>query len=1082
MRIGSMRLGIAAVVGMLWLSATLEGAEPKDSRPFGMEKRVPWTTSNFRGRPEPPPPYKAGRLYSKLRFKGTTLLEVVPGSGQLLVGEQGGKIYALPPDRDAKKATEFLDCGQLVEQMNRKLKQPVTLEALYGMAFDPDFARNRYCYVCYVVRSAAANAEQYPDGTRVTRLKVSETEPLKCDVASEELIISWLQGGHNGGCLRFGLDGYLYISSGDGGFAFPPDGRKSGQDMTHLLSKILRIDVRRGENGKPYSIPADNPFRNLPNTRPETWAYGVRNPWKMSIDRKTGDLWVGDVGWELWELVYHVKKGDNYGWSIVEGSQQVHPEWPPGPTPIVKPAMEVPHTDGASITGGFVYRGKQFPELVGTYVFGDWETRRIWGAKIQADGSLADKVELIAPIVRIVDFAESADGELYLLDHDDGSIFTLSRNEVPANGAKFPRRLSDSGLFQSVAKHAVADGVLPFSVNVEQWNDGATAERFIAVPESGTIRVRPAPKAVEGSMFTRAVDYPLDTVLVKTLSLELVKGDPASRRRIETQVLHFDGREWQGYTYEWNADQTDATLVDRAGKNQKFQIVDPQAPGGHTTFDWRFSSRMECIRCHNPWSEYALAFSLPQLNRDHDFGGGRIDNQIRTYRHIGLLEEAPTERDPDAPPGWPSPAGALEKVPRLTPPFDEKSNLNLRARSYLHVNCGHCHRFNGGGAARFFVQHDLPLKEVKAIGVRPTQGTFGMADAHILTAGDPHKSILYYRLAKTGSGHMPHLGARQVDEQGLKLMQDWIRQLPVRFDDTVKLDRLIEIDEPTVLAAERKERPKAEWQAARRVAQKSQREVPDKLDLAEGKKQVAEEAAKLAQQRKEERTKLVEELLATPPKAGMLADAVRAQRIPPATTTLVLAKAVSAGTDPAIRDLFESFVPEEQRTRRLGDSINVAEILKMPGSVDRGRLLFHESTVVQCRNCHQIGGKGTELGPRLDSIGRKFDRAKILENILQPSQQIDPQYRTWVVETKGGKVLTGLLVKRDAKEVLLRDSQNKLTLVAAGEIEEIFSQNKSLMPELLVRDFTAQQLADLLQYLGTLRAEEPEGTKVRRSD
>jgi putative heme-binding domain-containing protein len=196
----------------------------------------------------------------------------------------------------------------------------------------------------------------------------------------------------------------------------------------------------------------------------------------------------------------------------------------------------------------------------------------------------------------------------------------------------------------------------------------------------------------------------------------------------------------------------------------------------------------------------------------------------------------------------------------------------------------------------------------------------------------------------------------------------------------------------------------------------------------------------------------------------------------------VLAKAVAAGTDPAIRDLFEQFVPEELRTRRLGDSINVAEILKMSGSADRGRLLFHESNVVQCRNCHQIGGKGTELGPRLDSIGKKYDRAKILENILQPSQQIDPQYRTWVVETKAGLVLTGLLVKRDAKEIVLRDVQGKVLTVAASEIVEVFSQNKSLMPELLVRDFTAQQLADLLQYLGTLRADVPALEKVPRGD
>ena len=201
---------------------------------------------------------------------------------------------------------------------------------------------------------------QYPEGTRVSRFRVTETDPPRCDPASETIIISWLQGGHNGGCLKFGLDGCLYISSGDGGVAFPPDGLSSGQDMTTLLAKVLRIDVRRQENGRLYAIPADNPFVKLAGARGETWSYGMRNPWKMSFDRKTGDLWVGDVGWELWELVYRVQRGDNYGWSIVEGSQPVHPDRPRGPTPIVPPTMEIPHTEGASITGGLSIAARSF--------------------------------------------------------------------------------------------------------------------------------------------------------------------------------------------------------------------------------------------------------------------------------------------------------------------------------------------------------------------------------------------------------------------------------------------------------------------------------------------------------------------------------------------------------------------------------------------------------------------------------------------------------------------------------------------------------------------------------------------------
>lgn len=1040
--------------------------QPEKSPRFGLDKRIPWTTSNVRGRPEPPPPYRPERLYSKLRFKGTTLLDVLPGTGHLLVGEQSGKIYLLPLDRNAEQAAVFLDCKQLVDQMNSAAKPAFALEALYGMAFDPDFAKNRYCYVCYVIRSTDGSSGQMADGTRVSRFQVTQTDPPACDIATEKLMLSWLQGGHNGGCLRFGLDGCLYISTGDGGFAFPPDGRKAGQDLSTLLSKILRIDVRKPDGDRPYTIPADNPFVNLAGARAETWAYGLRNPWKMSIDRKTGDLWVGDVGWELWELVYRVNKGDNFGWSIVEGKQPVHAEGQLGPTPIIPATMEIPHTDGASITGGFVYRGKQFPDLVGTYVFGDWETRRIWGAKVTEEGKLSEKHELIDPIVRIVDFAESTEGELYLLDHDDGSIFTLAVNEVHSDGHKFPQRLTDSGLFTNVARHQVAPGVLPFSVNAEQWSDGALAERFVAVPGNDPIRVAPRPRAIPGSMFSRATDFPLNSVLMKTLSADLVQGDPGSRRRIETQILHFDGREWQAYTYEWNDEQTDATLVDRAGKNRTLNVRSADGDGGQSSVTWRFAARAECIRCHNPWSEYTLGFNIPQLNRSHDFGG-TIDNQIRTYRHIGLLTESSEQPDSIIAPNDMRP---VESLPRLAPPFDEHENLNARARSYLHANCGHCHRNNGGGSSYIFLQHDLSLKDTKAIGTRPTQGTFGIHEAQVLVPGDPFRSILYFRLAKVGPGHMPHLGARQVDEQGLKLIHDWIRSLPPRLEDSILLDRLIELDEAVALRKEKAEQPATEQQIARAHAKRQKRDQPSDADLIEARRQVAEIHAKAAKQRAEERVRLTSELLSSSLRAVMLAEAFRSNRLSAESRDMVITSALSPTTDPAVRDLFESFVPENRRTKRLGETIDRAEILKLVGDPERGRQLFHESTVVQCRNCHRIGGKGTELGPDLDGIGKKYDRSRLLESILQPSLQIDPKYKAWLIETKSGQVLTGLIIRRDTKEIELRDAKNKLHRISADTVEEIFPQTKSLMPELLVRDFTAQQMIDLLEYLGSLKS------------
>lgn len=1048
-----------------------------DPFPYG---RIEWKTSNFRGRPEPPPPFKPVRIYPEVGFDKTTVISSAPGTERFFVGEQDGKIWSLPADRASNKRDLFLDVADLVAYLNKARGMKLSKGPLYGLTFDPDFAKNRYCYVCYVCGDGNVRGPA-PDGTRVSRLKVTAADPPTVDLESEELVISWLQGGHNGGCLKFGPDGYLYISTGDGGEAFPPDGKNSGQDMTTLLAKVLRIDVRKKENGKNYAVPSDNPFVKLENARPETWCYGLRNPWKMSFDRATGDLWVGDVGWELWELVYRVNKGDNFGWSIVEGSQQVHTERQRGPTPIVPPTMEIPHTEGASITGGFVYRGQKFPELVGHYVFGDWETRRIWSAKVEDDSSkgkkLGERRELIDPTVRIVDFAEDAAGELYLLDHESGAIFGLERNVVSADAPKFPRKLSETGLFRDVAKHEPAPGVIPFSINVEQFSDGATAERFVAVPGKESIKLHAKAKAIPRSQFSRAVDWPTDSVLVKTFSLLM---DDSRRgkvlRRVETQTLHYDGLDWQAYTYEWNDEQTDAVLVERNGKSRVFKkVYGERGENQLRTQTWRFASRNECLRCHNPWSEYSLAFNIPQLKRDHryydntqrDMWGNstevaRAKDQVEVFRRIGLFKDVVDPLDPFAK------VDETPLVSRWGSTFKGWESIDQAARSYMHVNCGHCHRFNGGGSAYIYVQFNLPLEKTKLVGVRPVQGSFGIPNAQIVAPGEPHRSALYFRMAKTGPGHMPHLGAKLVDEQGLRLIHNWIAGMPRNADDAAKVERLIALDEAKTLAEETTQRARNQWQHARTLARRSQRESPNDEELEEGRKAIEAQEKGGPARRERERLKLAEEILASPARSLLMFQAIRDDRVTPSIRKQFIELAIRPTVDAAIRDLFEGFVPEEQRTQRLGESIDVAALLKVKGNVEAGRKLFHESTVVQCRNCHRVAKKGVEIGPDLDAIGKKYDRAKLLESILQPSLLIEPKYAVSLVETKSGQAITGVVIERTDKQITLQDAQNKRHKLATDEIDGIYPQAKSLMPDHQLRDFTAEQAADLLEYLSTL--------------
>ena len=446
------------------------------------EPRKPWTTSKVTGSPEPPPKYKAARVFPNAKFNHPLLIALCPGSDRFFVGEQEGTLYSLANKPNAKPEV-FLD---LRKEYKALVPNPSAkgISEMYGLVFHPKFETNRYCYVCYVLERKD-NVPNYglADGTCISRFKVKDTDPPVIDASSEEVVITFQGGGHNGGDLHFGHDGMLYISTGDGRGPNPPDPLNTGQDCSDLLSSILRIDVDKKDAGKNYAVPKDNPFVNVKDVRPEIWAFGLRNPWRMSIDRKTGDLWVGDVGWELWEMVHKVEKGGNYGWSIVEGRQPVKPDQKMGPAPIRPPLIELPHTIACSVTGGYVYRGKKFPELVGAYIFGDWETRRMWAARFDGE-KLQEMPEIIKPGIRVVAFGQDHAGELYFLDYDTGFMHALEKNDAGAANAKFPTKLSETGVFADVAKLAPAAGVIPFYPNVRQWQDGATADYLLALPDT----------------------------------------------------------------------------------------------------------------------------------------------------------------------------------------------------------------------------------------------------------------------------------------------------------------------------------------------------------------------------------------------------------------------------------------------------------------------------------------------------------------------------------------------------------------------------------------------------------------------
>jgi putative heme-binding domain-containing protein len=1021
--------------------------------------RGPWTTSRNTGSPAPPAPFKIVHVFPKLTFKNPLLITNAPGTDRLFVGEQAGKLFSFPRNPAGSKADLLLDLTTELHSWDPAGKVK-GVGAVYGLAFHPQFVKNRYCYVCYVLDSKNWG-EQLPDGSRVSRFRVTDTDPPRVDPKSEKVLITWLAGGHNGGDLHFGNDGCLYISTGDGSNPNPPDALNTGQDISDLLSSVLRIDVDHEDKGKAYAVPPDNPFVKTPKARPEVWAYGFRNPWRMGFDRVTGDLWVGDVGWELWEMIYRVQRGGNYGWSIMEGRQPVHPDGKRGPTPILPPTLDFPHTEAASITGGYVYRGKQLQDLVGAYVCGDWVTRKLWATRLDGDRIVWHK-EIAQGNQRVVAFGQDHDGELYFLNYDDvGTVHQLVPNEAAReHRPDFPRKLSATGLFTSVRDHRPAPGVVPFSVQAEQWADHATAERFVALPgEKTTIRMFDSPTAIPGGFYSGQVFFPKDGVLARTVSLEMERGNPRSRRRLETQVLHFDGSYWRGYTYQWNDEQTDAVLVPAAGADRTFTVVDSQAPGGRRQQTWHFPSRAECMQCHNPWAGHTLAFTSAQLDVDHDYGPVR-DHQLRTLQHIGLITPAHSPEADDDPPD--PPAGKLVK------PHDPSASLNDRARSYLHVNCSHCHQFGAGGTADIELRYRIPLDQMKLLEVRPVQGTFDIAGANLLAPGDPSRSVLYYRMAKLGRGRMPHIGSEIADDRGLRLIHDWIRQLPLHKDDRLLIEKLRALDEPVALEREREEMPRRLKRTALAIAQAQGREVITPEDRQRAEIDVKAQTASAVKVRATERTDAINRLLGSTGSALMLTDALAAGRIPASVRPQVLA-AAAARPDPQIRDLFERFLPDEQRIKRLGSAIKPEQLLRLKGDAARGKELFFRSTSLQCINCHRVAGTGSTLGPDLSQIGRKYTRGQILESILEPSKTIEPKYATYMVETADGKVHTGILAEKTGREVVLRVVGDKEIRIPAGNVVTLEAVKTSLMPEQLLRDMTAEQAADLLEFLASLR-------------
>lgn len=713
----------------------------------------------------PPPTTGQVRLVSRfplLHFTVPTGLFQRPGdNARWYVTERRGRIVSFPnnpaaTDADTRVALDLravtfanVDCS------------------MSGIAFPPNFAASHRAYVSYCYAG--------PDTGNHLQIRISRFATadggLTFDPASEQVVLALDHPGdaqhpqvglHGGDAMRFGPDGYLYISIGDGG----PQGAGGGgqaQDTNDLRGKLLRLDVSdlTSELTKDFvanrqrvaaAYPADNPFASG-GGHPAIYAYGFRNPWQWHFDRKDNTIWLGDVGNSSFEEVDRkVVKGGNYGWGAFEGFSCTNyfPDKCNDPT-LIKPLLDYSHgsgdQQGKAITGGLVYRGSAVPSLTGAYLFGDSSGQRIWAVRnvdALAAGAVPAK-ELLFAGAPVSSFAEDQDGELFATilfptaTYGDGTILTLEESPADTGGPGQgpPALLSQTGCFEADASTPVS-ALVPFEPSAQLFSDGATKRRWLALPDGATIAT-----AADG-----AFQFPAGSVLVKEFSV--------AGARVETRffVHQTDGR-WAGYSYKWRADQTDADLVGPDGTT---------APVAQQT--WTFPGRAQCSQCHTTVAGTSLGTELAQLNHAITYPAtARTANQLDTLWALGMLD-------------IPATGARASALPSLANIADDSRSIEDRARGYLHINCANCHRPSGPTFTPLDLRFETSLHDAGICDQRPTIDDLAAlipSEPRIFAPGAPDRSVLWHRLTTTDAGiRMPPIARTLTDTTASSLIASWI--------------------------------------------------------------------------------------------------------------------------------------------------------------------------------------------------------------------------------------------------------------------------------------------------------------------
>jgi glucose/arabinose dehydrogenase len=671
-------------------------------------------------------------------------------------------------DLAAPAITTFLDIQPRVERGEVE-------QGMLGLEFHPNYQENGFFYIFYTAKVETADGLE--SHMRLSQLQVSDSDPNAALPDSEIILISqkdpfW---SHNGGDIAFGPDGYLYLSIGDGGGNY--DFTDNSQRIDGgFFGGILRIDVdNHPENLLPnphsgiatgYRIPKDNPFVgastfngipvNPDTVRTEFYAVGFRNPWRMAFDSVSGELFAIDVGQDTLEEINLIEKGGNYGWAIKEGTNDLPSTLPPlqhlaplfekrEELQFIDPITQWGHTNGFhSASSILAYRGNKFPDLHGSVLFTEFTS--LVGA-IRPDGQTPKETEWLfnQPAVAVMKEHPTTGDILMSAIFTESNIKKLVSN--PPIGEEPPALLSATGAFTDLSTLQTFPGIVPYEINHPFWSDNALKTRWFSIPDSDHyINV--------GNH--QEWNFPSGMVWIKHFELETIRGNPSSRKRIETRFIVKNDDGVYGITYRWRDDQSEADLVPAEGDEQIIQITEDGIERQQT---WSFPSRLACLQCHTQQGGYALGFERDQLDRSIEILGGVV-NQTVLLQEMGYFGSHQTE---------------LRDESRFSHLEDTTALRGHRVKSYLDSNCSQCHQPGGPVRSRWDARMSTPLRNMNLIEGNVVD-TLGILGAKVIKPGAPDRSTMFQRLSNLGPTHMPPLGSRELNKNAIALLQQWIEE------------------------------------------------------------------------------------------------------------------------------------------------------------------------------------------------------------------------------------------------------------------------------------------------------------------